>query len=193
VNVTLLDREQLEAIVLDPSGIDVESPRCRDAADVGAVAGGSVRQRRLRHVLEAAHELLVRVANQAIVGRRFLDAPTLVKQYLAVLFAGADRELFVAVFLDAHLRVIAAETMFTGTLTQTSVYPREIVRRALHHNASSVVLAHNHPSGITEPSSADVFLTGTLKSALALVDVGVIDHVVVAGESAVSFAERGLI
>ena len=192
MNLSLLDREQLEAIVLGQSGTDVESLRCRDA-DAGAVSGESARQRTLCHVLEAAHELLVRVANQAIVGRRFLNAPTLVKQYLAILFAGADRELFVAVFLDAHLRVIAAETMFTGTLTQTSVYPREIVRRALHHNASSVVLAHNHPSGIAEPSRADEFLTGKLKSALALIDVGVIDHVVIAGESAVSFAERGLV
>jgi DNA repair protein RadC len=188
VNVSMLDREQLEAIVLGPSTADDESPRCCDAD-----AGETTRERRLRHVLAAAHELLVRIANRAIVGRCFLNAPTLVKEYLAVHFAGAERELFVTVFLDAHLRVIAAETMFTGTLTQTSVYPREIVRRALHHNASSVVLAHNHPSGIAEPSRADVFLTGTLKSALALIDVGVIDHIVVAGESAVSLAERGLV
>jgi len=192
VNVTLLDREQLEAIVLDPSRTDNESPRCRDAG-AEVASDETVRQTRLRHVLEAAHELLVRVANQALVGRHLLDGPTLVKQYLAVLFAGADRELFVAVFLDAHLRVIAAEKMFAGTLTQTSVYPREIVRRALQHNAASVVFAHNHPSGLAEPSRADEFLTSTLKSALALVDVRVIDHIVVAGGSTVSFAERGLV
>lgn len=192
MNLSLLDREQLEAIVLDPSGSENDPVRC---SDTGAepIPCEPARERRLRHVLEAAHELLVRTANQAIVGRRFLNAPTLVKEYLAVLFAGAQRELFVVVFLDAQLRVIAAETMFAGTLTQTSVYPREVVRRALHHNAASIVLAHNHPSGIVQPSRADEFLTSTLKSALALVDVGVIDHIVVAGGSAVSMCERGLV
>jgi DNA repair protein RadC len=135
VDMTRLDRERLEAIVLDP-------PRCCEAP---LALGGAERDRRLRHVLAAAHELLVRIASQAIAGRPFVDSPTLVKQYLAVLFAGAEREVFVSVFLDSHLRVIAAETLFAGTLTQTSVYPREVVRRALHHNAAAVVLAHNHP------------------------------------------------
>ena len=144
MNLSMLDREQLEAIVLDPSRTDGEPHRCCDA-DPGPVADETTRDRRLRHVLAAAHELLVRIAHQAVVGRRFLNAPSLAKDYLMVLFAGAEQEMFVVVFLDAHTRVIAAETMFTGTLTQTSVYPREIVRRALRHNAASVVLAHNHP------------------------------------------------
>lgn len=192
MNLSMLDREQLETIVLDPPRFDDVSPRCCDA-DAGSGSGETARERRLRHVLTAAHELLVRTANRAIVGRSFLNAPTLVKEYLAIHFAGAEQELFVAVFLDAHLRVIAAETMFTGSLTQTSVYPREVVRRALHHNAASIVFAHNHPSGIAEPSRTDECLTTVLKSALALVDVRVIDHIVVASGSAVSFAERGLI
>lgn len=194
MNVSMLDREQLEAIVLNPSKDDGETPRCCDAgADDETVSGEMVRDRRLRHVLAAAHELLVRIANRAIVGRDLLNAPTLVKEYLAVHFAGAERELFVVVFLDAQLRVIAAETLFAGTLTQTSVYPREIVRRAMQHNAAAVVLAHNHPSGIAEPSRADELLTCSLKSALALIDVRVVDHIVVAGARAVSFAERGLV
>jgi DNA repair protein RadC len=134
-SVERLDRAQLEAIVLDP-------PRC---CDMTTASGESERERRLQHVLAAAHELLVRIANETIVGRRFVDSPELVKQYLTVLFAGAQRELFVTVFLDNNLRVIAAETLFAGTLTQTSVYPREVARRALFHNAASVVLAHNHP------------------------------------------------
>ncbi|WP_140636931.1 JAB domain-containing protein [Methylibium rhizosphaerae] len=180
MNLGALDREQLEALLLDP-------------ASIGQQPGERSREVRLRHVLAAAHELLVRIAHRDIVGRRLLDNPALVKQYLAVLFAGAERELFAVLFLDAQLCVIAAETLFAGTLTQTSVYPREVVRRALHHNAASVVLAHNHPSGCAEPSRADELLTSTLKSALALIDVRITDHLVVAGSAAVSFAERGLL
>jgi DNA repair protein RadC len=96
-------------------------------------------------------------------------------------------------FLDSQHRLLALEELFTGTLTQTSVYPREVVLRALHHNAGAVVLAHNHPSGVAEPSRADEFLTQTLKSALALVDVRVLDHLVVGQGRVVSFAERGLL
>jgi DNA repair protein RadC len=96
-------------------------------------------------------------------------------------------------FLDAQNRVIATEELFSGTLTQTSVYPREVVKRALHHNAAAVIFAHNHPSGVAEPSRADELLTKALKEALALVDVKVLDHFVVAGNVAVSFAERGLL
>ncbi len=95
-------------------------------------------------------------------------------------------------FLDAQNRVLAQEELFSGTLTQTSVYPREVVKRALHHNAAGLILAHNHPSGVAEPSRADEQLTEVLKQALALVDVQVLDHFVIAGNVAVSFAERGL-
>ncbi len=100
--------------------------------------------------------------------------------------------MFVAVFLDAQNRVLADEELFRGTLTQTSVYPREVVKRALHYNAAAVILAHNHPSGIAEPSRSDEALTQALKQALALVDVKVLDHFVIGAESAISFAERGL-
>jgi DNA repair protein RadC len=101
--------------------------------------------------------------------------------------------VFLVVFLDAQNRLIAAEEMFRGTLTQTSVYPREIVKRSLAHNAAAVIFAHNHPSGLAEPSRADELLTSTLKQALALVDVKVLDHFVVGVASALSFAERGLL
>ena len=98
-----------------------------------------------------------------------------------------------ALFLDSQNRVIATEEMFRGTLRQTSVYPREVVKRALHHNCGAVIFAHNHPSGVAEPSHADETLTQALKQALALVDVRVLDHFIVAGGGVLSFAERGLI
>ena len=98
-----------------------------------------------------------------------------------------------ALFLDAQNRVIGVEELFRGTLTQTSVYPREVVKRALHHNAGAVILAHNHPSGVAEPSHADETLTQALRQALALVDIRVLDHFIVAGSAVLSFAERGLL
>lgn len=115
------------------------------------------------------------------------------RDYLQLILHGREYEVFVVVLLDAQNRVLASEEMFRGTLTQTSVYPREVVRTALRHNAASVIFAHNHPSGVTEPSQADQLLTNNLKQALALVDIKVLDHFVVAGAAAVSFAERGLL
>ena len=101
--------------------------------------------------------------------------------------------IFIVLFLDSQNRLLSAAEMFRGTLAQTSVYPREVVKSALQRNAAAVVLAHNHPSGSAEPSRADEHLTQTLKAALALVDVRILDHYVVAGDRATSFAERGLI
>lgn len=121
-----------------------------------------------------------------------LVSPGAVRDYLRLLLAGRPHEVFVVVFLDAQNRVIAAEEMFRGTLTQTSVYPREVVIEALARNAASVICCHNHPSGVAEPSRADELLTRTLKQALALVDVRVLDHLIVAGAASVSLAERGL-
>ena len=122
-----------------------------------------------------------------------LSSPALVKDYLRLLLAERQHEVFVVVFLDTQHRVIAIEEMFRGTLSQTSVYPREVVKEALARNAGAVILAHNHPSGSTEPSRADEFLTQTLKAALALVDVRVLDHLVVTRTSVSSFAELGLL
>ncbi|OYU82495.1 MAG: DNA repair protein RadC [Burkholderiales bacterium PBB5] len=121
------------------------------------------------------------------------DKPSLVREYLVRHFHGYEAEAFVVLFLDCRHRLIAVKELFTGSLTQTSVYPREVVKHALALNAGAVILAHNHPSGTTEPSRADEFLTQTLKSALALVDVRVLDHVVVGGSTSLSMAERGLI
>lgn len=122
-----------------------------------------------------------------------LSSPSAVRSYLKLMLASLPHEVFVCLFLDAQNRVIATETMFRGTLTQTSVYPREIVKRALHHNAAGVILCHNHPSGVAEPSQADQWLTDLLKVALATVDVKVLDHLVVGGMNTLSFAERGML
>ncbi len=122
-----------------------------------------------------------------------LASPNAVRDYLRLLLAGREHEVFVVVLLDAQNRVLSCEELFRGTLTQTSVYPREIVKVALAANAGAAIFAHNHPSGCSEPSRADELLTQTLKAALALVDVKVLDHFVVAGASAISFAERGLL
>jgi DNA repair protein RadC len=122
-----------------------------------------------------------------------LNSPAAVKDYLRLAIGRKHYEVFAVLFLDAQNRPIAVEELFRGTLTQTSVYPREVVVRALHHNAASLILAHNHPSGAAEPSNADQILTQALKNALALIDVRVLDHFIVGGDTVVSFAERGLI
>ncbi len=122
-----------------------------------------------------------------------LSSPTAVRDYLRIALAQKEHEVFVVIFLDAQNRVLAVDELFRGTLTQTSVFPREIVKVALKQNAAAVIFAHNHPSGVAEPSRADEALTQTLKHTLALVDVKVLDHFIVAGGSVLSFAERGLI
>ena len=120
-----------------------------------------------------------------------LRSPNAVRDYLALLLGDLEHEVFAAVFLDAQNRVIATEELFRGTLTQTAVYPREVVKRALALNAGGVIFAHNHPSGAEEPSTADRWLTDQLKTALAMVDVRTLDHFVIAGLRHMSFMERG--
>lgn len=122
-----------------------------------------------------------------------LSSPSSVRNYLRLLLSDREHEVFVVVLLDAQHRVLSCEELFRGTLTQTSVYPREVVKVALAANAGSAIFAHNHPSGVSEPSRADELLTTHLKTALALVDVRVIDHFIVAGAESISFAERGLL
>jgi len=121
-----------------------------------------------------------------------MSSPLLIKNYLIIELAELEHEVFVAIFLDAQHRVLEYREMFRGTLTQTSVYPREVVKEALRLNAGAVVFAHNHPSGMPEPSRADEMRTHTLKNALTLVDVKVLDHIIIGGTTTVSFAERGL-
>lgn len=150
------------------------------------------RQVALTSLLRCARELLTREAARCLTQER-MGGPDKIGAYLLQHFEGYTFEAFVVVFLDAHLRVIAVEEMFRGTLTQTSVHPREIVKRALAHNAAAVVLAHNHPSGELEPSNADEQLTKVVKSALRLIDVAVIDHIVVGHGRCLSMAARGLV
>ena len=122
-----------------------------------------------------------------------MSSPQIVKDYLTIKLAELEHEVFFTLWLDGQHRVIQFGSMFRGTLNQTSVYPREVVKEALRLNAGAVIFAHNHPSGMPEPSRADEMLTKTLQEALALVDVKVLDHIIVGGTTTVSFAERGLI
>lgn len=143
--------------------------------------------------VQAVVEIARRALREDVRRETLLNAPDKVRQYLRLWIGHLQHEVFVAFYLDAQNRLLTAEELFRGTLTQTSVYPREIVKQALSHNAAALILAHNHPSGVAEPSRADELLTASLKQALALVDVRVLDHLIVAGNATVSFAERGLI
>ena len=143
--------------------------------------------------LQAIFEMSRRALNEQMQVKDILSSPQQVRDYLCLKLGGLTREVFMVLFLDAQNRIITTEEMFTGTLTQTSVYPREVVKRALHHNAASVIFAHNHPSGVAEQSHADEMLTAELKKALALVDVRVLDHFIIAGNSSLSFVQRGLL
>ena len=141
----------------------------------------------------AAKELVKRwLAEELRIGPA-LTSPNAVRDYLKLILADLKHEVFVCLWLDAQHRVTKTEEAFRGTLTQASVYPREIVKSALAANAAAVIFAHNHPSGVAQPSQSDELLTRNLKEALALVDVKVLDHIIVAGPQAISFAERGLL
>lgn len=158
-------------------------------AELCAVKGmGEAKYVQLQAVLEMARRAL----DEKIKQTDALNSPQAVRDYLRLTLARLPHEVFVAVFLTAQNRVIVVEELFRGTLTQTSVYPREIVKRALAHNAASVILAHNHPSGEASPSAADRSLTKALAEALALVDVRVLDHFIVAPGASLSFAEQGM-
>jgi DNA repair protein RadC len=163
------------------------------AADRGsfcAIRGlGSAKFVQLQAVMEIARRALIAEARTA----DNLSSPSAVRDFLRLQLQGRPIEVFVGIFLDAQNRVIEVEELSAGTLTQTSVFPREVVRRALHHNAAGMIFAHNHPSGVAEPSHADENLTQALKQALALVDVRVLDHFIVGQGPILSFAERGLL
>ena len=142
--------------------------------------------------LLAVFELARRALSQRLKEREAFQTPNAVKQYLQLQLAHKNHEVFAVLFLDSQNRMLAMEELFRGTLSQTSVYPREVVMRALHHQAAAVVLSHNHPSGSVQPSRADEHLTQTLKASLALVDVRVLDHIIVGQGLALSMAESGL-
>jgi DNA repair protein RadC len=143
--------------------------------------------------LQAIFEMSRRALNEQLQTRDVFKSPQAVRDYLVLKLGGLTREVFLVLFLDTQNHLVATEEMFAGTLTQTSVYPREVVKRALHHNAASVIFAHNHPSGVAKQSQADELLTKQLKQALDLVDVRVLDHFIVAGNNTLSFSERGLL
>ena len=160
-------------------------------AEFSAIPGmGPAKYAQLQAVLEMARRALAEELRQPGA----LSTPNAVRDYLRLRLAGLPHEVFFALWLDAQNRLIAAEELFRGSIAQTSVYPREVVKRALACNAAAVVFAHNHPSGAAEPSDADRALTRELKQALALVEVKLLDHFIVAGaQTPLSFAERGLL
>lgn len=171
-----------------PVAKDCEAPYLR-MGHMGSVAGAQLTGPESTIVAAALAVLTAHLRSHAIG----FDGPQAVRDHLALTLATKPHEVFAVLFLDSQHRLIAFEEMFRGTLTQTSVYPREVVLRALHHQAAAVVLAHNHPSGNAYPSTADEALTKTLKNTLALVDVRVLDHFIVAGLNVTSMAELSMV
>lgn len=161
------------------------------AEDIRAIKGlgGSAKRAQLVAVMELARRALA----QQLQERSAMTSASEVKRYLQMQLAAHGHEVFALLFLDSQNRLIAFEELFRGTVAQTTVYPREVALRALHHGAAAVILAHNHPSGNTTPSRADQTLTNTLKAALDLLDIRVLDHVIVARGKALSMAEEGLL
>jgi DNA repair protein RadC len=144
-------------------------------------------------LMACACELWRRRLERQLMSRTVLDSPALVREYLQHHFAGIEHEVFVAFWLDVRHRLIACEDLFRGSLTFTAVHPREVAKIALQRNAAAVIFAHNHPSGVAEPSRADELMTHQLKATLNLIDVRLIDHIVVGGAQTCSLAERGLL
>ena len=143
--------------------------------------------------LQAIFEMSRRALSEQLQQKDVFESPKKVHDYLVLKLGNLNKEVFLVLFLDAQNRLQASEEMFSGTLMQTSVYPREVVKRAMHHNAAGVIFAHNHPTGVAKQSQADEMITKQLKQALALVDVKVLDHFIVAGNQTMSFMERGLL
>lgn len=142
--------------------------------------------------LQAVREMSLRGLKEELQHGDALNSPRAVRDYLQLLLGARQQEVFLVLFLDTQHRVLAVEELFQGTLSQASVYPREVVKRALAHNAAALIVAHNHPSGTAEPSQSDRLLTTALKQALNLIDVRVLDHFIVATGKIFSFAEQGL-
>lgn len=191
MNVTALSREDLVSEMLAPlpPTFAAGALRVSDADLSAPPSPESLLARRL----SVARELLLRDLREQMHRGPVMTSPQILRDWLRLYCAGLEHEVFLVLYLDANHRLIEPQELFRGTLTQTSVYPRELVKSALARNAAAIAVAHNHPSGQAEPSRADEFLTQTLKSALALVDIRLIDHFVVAGDQCVSFAERGLL
>lgn len=183
------------------SAVDLARDLLTQFGSLNAIYAASMKEISLVHgmglskyaQLQAVFEMSRRALSEQIRKKDVLSSPQQVRNYLVLKLASESKEVFMVLFLDTQNRLIAMEEMFRGSLTQTSVYPREVVKRSLHHNAASVMFAHNHPSGIAKPSRADEMITKELTKALALIDVRVLDHFIVAGNETLSFAEIGLL
>ena len=173
--------------------IGVSESRSRYRGSLKSIFSPSADEESPVEICVVAKELMRRWLDEELRRECTLSSPGSVRDYLRLIFAGQEYESFVVLFLDAQNRLIVSKEMFRGTLTQTSVYPREIVKESLRCNAAAVIFSHNHPSGVPEPSRADEQLTSSLKQALSLVDVKVLDHFIVAGAATLSFAERGML
>lgn len=193
MNMSVLSRADLVRELLAPAVYASSALPLHVSDAVAPVAMNDMADSVLAHRLGVARELLLRDLREKMRNSPVMSSPQILRDWLRMHCASLQHEVFLVLYLDAHHRLIEAEELFRGTLTQTSVYPREVVKGALTRNAAALAIAHNHPSGEAEPSRADELLTQTLKSALSLVDVRVIDHFIVAGDQVVSFAERGLI
>ena len=191
MNMSILSRPDLVRELLAPTVCASSALPLHVSDAVASVSTGKLADTELAHRLNVARELLLRDLREQMRNSPVMSSPQILRDWLRLRCAGLQHEVFLVLYLDAHHRLIEAEELFRGTLTQTSVYPREVVKGALTRNAAALALAHNHPSGEAEPSRADELLTQTLKSALSLVDVRVIDHFIVAGDKVVSFAECG--
>jgi DNA repair protein RadC len=193
-----LSRAELVGALLTPL-VAAEDAAAHRAAGFGcsgshpATDGDAGTEAVLAFKLGVARELLLRGLRDRLTGGPVIDSPQVLRDWLRLRCAGLEHEVFIVLYLDAQHRLIGDVEMFRGTLTQTAVYPREVVKDALAHNAAAVAFAHNHPSGSSTPSSADEFLTRNLRAALALVDVRVLDHFIVAADNVKSFAEAGLL
>lgn len=195
MNLSTLSREDLVSEMLAPLPLAFAAGTVRvsDVEPVQAQVPDADASSLLNRRLSVARELLLRDLRSQMQRGPLMSSPQVLRDWLRLYCAGLEHEVFLVLYLDANHRLIEAQELFRGTLTQTSVYPRELVKGALARNAAALAVAHNHPSGRAEPSHADEFLTRTLKSALCLVDVHVIDHFVVAGDQITSFAESGLL
>ena len=193
MNLATLDTHELENMLLAPPFSNGSALSVTEDAVLDYLPKGECeRTVRVRLALAAAHELLARAAQRYIKGRSLMNSPTAVKDFLKVYCAGLEYEVFIVIYLDAHHRVIETEQLFRGTTCQTAIYPREVVRRALHFNAAALIVSHNHPSNSCDESHADKVITNALFKALELVDVKLLDHIIVAGNHTRSFAEMGL-
>ena len=190
-DVSLMSRAELVGALITSTTMTAKAAVTYVKTRDPAVTGN--RDALVAYKLAVARELLLRDLAERMKAEPVLSAPGTVRDWLRLHCADLEHEVFIILLLDSQSRLIEAHELFRGTLTQTSVYPREVVKYTLARNAAAVVFAHNHPSGVAEPSRADELLTQNLKQALALVDVRVLDHFVVAGTSTVSFAERGLV